>query len=227
MTAPSSGAIYPLTILGTLAPPTLEAARTLHNETAGKPESVAAAQSLGDLSHMVYVPAEGDEGGKRVFFILDLWNDLGGLNQFFANPQVQEEAGRIFTTRDPVVWAPADGFFTYHLPAPTGKNDRFLGVLRGTVTSREQVRAAINATAMTHINTARKLEQLSHEVYFRLSPPDAPESLELLALDTWTNLAGMQEHYSHPDYIKNFDGIFTAQPWTALMKHPAGEWVQW
>ena len=45
-----------LSIQGTLASATLDAARALHNQTAGARESVAAARALGDMSHMVYVP---------------------------------------------------------------------------------------------------------------------------------------------------------------------------
>ena len=56
--------IYLLSIRGTLSAPTLEESRSIHNETAGAPANVAAAQSLGDLSHMVYVPAGGPEAGR-------------------------------------------------------------------------------------------------------------------------------------------------------------------
>src|SRR5205823_11841342 len=83
---------YLLSIRGTLSPPTLEAARKVHNETAGAPQNVAAARSLGDLSHMVYVPLGGGEpeAGAGEFLIMDIWNSMDGLNQFFANKQVQE-----------------------------------------------------------------------------------------------------------------------------------------
>src|SRR5438093_807759 len=109
---------YLLAIRGTLAPATLEAARIIHNETAGAPPNVAAARSLGDLCHNVYVPPDLPTAGAGEFLILDVWNNLEGLNQFFANPHVQEQGGQIFSTRDPVVWTPAQGFFRYHLPAP-------------------------------------------------------------------------------------------------------------
>lgn len=215
---------YLLTIPGTLALPTLEASRTLHNETAGAPASVAAAQALGDLSHMVYVSTHV-EGG---FFIMDVWNNLDGLNQFFANAQVQEQAGRIFAKRDPVVWAPAPAdFYTYHLPAPTGQNDRIIGVVRGTVSSREQARALNNQAIQGSINQARKLGDLSHDVYFRLTSPGEPPSLEFLAVDVWTNLEGPQKLYEDPAFLEIFGQLFTAQPATWILQHPAGEWVEW
>src|SRR5207302_5969210 len=127
--------IYLLTIRGTLAPSSLEAARQVHNQTAGAPDGVAAAKSLGDLSHMVYVPVNKE---LAELFIMDLWTSPSGLNQFFSDPQVQQGAALIFTQRDPVVWEHAEGFFTYHLPAPTGHNDRFFGLIRGPVVSRER-----------------------------------------------------------------------------------------
>ena len=123
--------IYLLAIRGNLAPNTLEAARGVHNSTAGHPANVAAAKALGDLSHMVYVPLQASADNE--FLILDLWNSLEGLNQFFANPNVQEQAGQIFSRRDPVVWAPDGDFASYHIPAPFGKHERYVAVVRGTV----------------------------------------------------------------------------------------------
>ena len=73
---------------------------------------------------MVYVPTEQQDGnGAGEFLILDIWHSMEGLNTFFANPQVQEQAGQIFSSRDPVVWAPADGLTGYHFPAPPGRTN--------------------------------------------------------------------------------------------------------
>src|SRR6185369_10207093 len=100
--------IYLLAIRVTLAPTTLEEARKVHNMTAGNPDGVAAAKSLGDVSHMVYVPMDhdGHEKGKGAgeFLILDLWTSVDGLNTFFSDQHVQEGGAMIFTQRDPVVW---------------------------------------------------------------------------------------------------------------------------
>jgi hypothetical protein len=216
--------VYLLTIPGTLASPTLEMSRVLHNETAGAPANIAAAQALGDLSHMVYVPTHEDGG----LFIMDVWNDLEGLNQFFAHPQVQEQAGRIFSKRDPVVWAPAPAdFFCYHLPAPTGQHERILGVVRGIVPSREQARTVNNQAIQASINQARKLGDLSHEVYFRLTPPGEQLSLEFLAVDVWTNREGPEQLYQDPAFLESFGQLFTAPPSTWILQHPAGQWVEW
>lgn len=222
-----SMSLYLLTIRGTLAPATLESARTIHNETAGAPASVAAAQSLGDLSHMVYVPANGHAGGAREFLILDVWNNPDGLNQFFANPQVQEQAGLIFSTRDPVVWLPADGFLSYHLPAPYGKNERIVAVVRGRVRSRSEAQAAHNAIVAAQINKARRAGDVSHQAYFRLAPPETPEALEFFAVDVWMSAAGMGEYYEDPEFLRGAQELFAAPPSTSVWTHPAGDWVEW
>src|SRR5215212_4613434 len=65
--------IYLLTIRGTLAPASVEDARTLHNQTAGAPESIAAARALGDVSHMVYAPVPPAEDGPGEVLFIDFW----------------------------------------------------------------------------------------------------------------------------------------------------------
>lgn len=79
--------IYLFTIFGTLAH-SLEATRQIHNRVAGAPEDVAAAKSLSDLSHMVYMSV--DEQLAK-FVIMDQWTNLSGFNQFFSEPERQKK----------------------------------------------------------------------------------------------------------------------------------------
>jgi quinol monooxygenase YgiN len=217
--------MYLLAIRGNLAPKTLEAARALHNSTAGHPANVAAAKSLGDLCHMVYVPLQASPDNE--FLILDVWNSLEGLNQFFTNPTVQEQAGQIFTRRDPVVWAPAGDFISYHIPSPFGKNERYVAVVRGTATSREDAQARHNALIAKATGKARRRGHLSHDAYFRLSPPGTPESNEFFAVDVWMNAAGMGEHYQDPEIMAGIGPMFAGMPTSSIWVHPAGDWVEW
>jgi len=218
---------YLLSIHGTLAPKSLEAARTIHNDTAGAPASVAAARSLSDLSHMVYVPIEtsGPQAGE--FLILDLWNKLEGLNTFFADQHVQEGGNLIFSQRDPVVWQPAEGFLSYHFPAPFGKNERYVAVVRGTVRSRGAAQAVHNALVGKSIMKARANGNLSHEAYFRVTPPGAPESLEFFAVDVWMDSQGMGRHYEDPEFMPALMEMFAAEPAATVWVHPSGNWVEW
>jgi hypothetical protein len=220
-------AVYLLSIFGKLKPRTLDAARAIHNETAGAAPNVAAARSLGDLSHMVYVPIDhpGPEAGD--FLIMDLWNSLEGLNQFFADAHVQAGGDQIFSQREPAVWQPAEGFVSYHLPAPHDKPDRFVGVVRGRVRSHDEARAVHNALAGGAVNQARAAGNLSHEAYFRVAPPGAPEGLEFFAVDVWMDGKGMQMYYDDEEFAKGLMQMFTAEPAATIWVHPAGSWVEW
>jgi len=223
--------LYLLTIRGTLSPDTLEAARKVHNQTAGDPAGVAAAQSLGDVSHMVFVPMQHDghdkTKGAGELLIMDLWYSMDGLNTFFADKQVQQGGAMIFSERDPVVWAPAEGFTSFHIPAPFGENDRIIAIVRGTVNSKEEAQK-LHDTAMTKtISKARKLGMLSHEAYFRMAAPGSPEALEFLGVDVWMNGEGMGDFYGDEDFLAGFNHLFTSEAADSVWVHPKGEWVEW
>ena len=219
--------LFLLAIRGTLASPTIAEARKLHNSTAGHPANVAAAQSLGDLSHMVYVPMEKPKKGAGEFLILDIWNSMDGINQFFANPTVQEQAGQIFTQRDPVVWTAAEGFANYHIPAPFGMNDRIVTTARGTVKSVDEARKLHNISTVKTLAKAHKGGNLSHESYFRMAAPGSPEAMEYFGLDVWTSADHMMEYYEDPDFLAGYDHMFTSEAVTGMWQHPTGEWVEW
>ena len=219
--------LYLLAIRGILASPTPEAARALHNQTAGAPANVAAARSLGDLSHMVYVPAQPSGPGAGEFLILDVWNSMDGLNQFFANPHVQEQAGQIFSKRDPVVWTPADGFYNYHFQAPYACPERTVAIVRGAVRSWPEAQQVHNDLVTAQVNAARQAGDMSHDVYARLAPPNSPEAMEIFAVDIWYSAAGMGAYYQTPQFLSGFQQLFAAQPSTSVWIHPAGEWVEW
>jgi hypothetical protein len=227
ITMETNRTVYLLSIFGKLKSKTLEAARSTHNETAGAAPNVAAARSLGDLSHMVYVPIDrtGPEAGD--FLILDLWNSLEGLNKFFADPHVQQGGDMIFSQREPLMWQPAEGFVSYHLPAPYDKPDRFVGVVRGRVSSRADALAAHNALAGGAVNQARLAGNISHEAYFRLAPPGSPETLEFFAVDVWMDGKGMQAYYDDKEFAKGMMQMFAAEPSASIWVHPAGTWVEW
>jgi hypothetical protein len=223
--------IFLLTIRGTLAPATLEEARKVHNMTAGNPEGVAAAKSLGDVSHMVYIPVDHDghdkSKGAGEFLIMDQWTSIEGLNTFFADKHVQEGGAMIFTERDPVVWTAAQGFTSYHIPAPSGMNDRFITTARATVQSLEEACVLHNKAVAKTISKARKAGNLSHESYFRLAAPGSPEALEWLGVDVWMRPDEMMSLYEDPEFLEGFNHMFTEEANVGVWTHPEGDWIEW
>jgi hypothetical protein len=180
---------------------------------------------------MVYVPMphDGHDAPKGVgeFLILDLWKSPEGLNTFFSDHQVQEGGAMIFSSRDPVVWAPAEGFTSFHIPAPFGKNDRIVAVVRGTVKSREEAQKLHNSAVSKTLSKARKHGLLSHDAYFRLAAPNSPEALEFFGLDVWMSGEGMGELYGDPDFLEGFNHLFASEATDSVWVHPQGEWVEW
>jgi hypothetical protein len=209
---------------GMVRPSTAEEARQTHNATAGDPAGVAAAQALGDFSHLVYVPA-GEWTGELMF--MDQWTSAEGLQQFFANPQVQAGATTLFTAYDPVVWRPADGFHAYYIAAPLGPRDRIVAMLRGTVTSLDTARAAMNETWQQRVLAAHRQGLDSHEMFVRLAAPGSPEALEILGVDTWSRRYGLPTVYDDPTFRQALYGLFASQPKSWVLHRPAGEWIEW
>ncbi len=214
-----------LTVRGTLVPKSLDAARKLHNETAGSAPGIAAARALGDLSHKVYTPvvkAGGTEEGELLF--IDYWMNPQGIGQFFSNHNVQEQGNNLFAKRDPVVWMPAKGAFAFNLPAAQGRNDRWLGIVRGVVKSPDACIEAFRGALASKLPDARRRGQISHEIYFRVPMPGESLPAEMIGVDVWYDAEGMQEHYRE---IKGLDGAFAAKPAMSVWEQAQGGWSEW
>ena len=212
-----------LTVRGT-AIRTGDAMRTVHNETAGSPQGIAAARSLGDLSHKVFVPKGGDAKPDELLF-LDIWVEAGGIQKFFSHPDVAAQGAQLFTTKDATVWMPARGSYSYNLPAPRDKHDRFVGLVRGPIASPEKSIDIFREADARAVADARKRGLLSHELFIKLAAPGAP--LELLGIDVWCDEAGMNAHYADATHMKALSGAFTGMPSASIWQQAPGVWSEW
>lgn len=130
------------TVRGPLAAKDLEGGRQAHNMAAGSDQGVAAARSFSDLSHAVYVPAKPKGAGAGELLIIDYWSNPAGIGTFFSDPQVQQGGKLVYSDREAVVWERTPGLPHFSLPAPYGRNDRWVGLARGPIESREKADAA-------------------------------------------------------------------------------------
>jgi len=212
-----------LTVRGTVIP-TGDELRELHNQTAGSAEGVAAARSLGDLSHKVYLPVPGLPGAseKELLFI-DVWRDGQGLATFFSDAQVQHGASLLFSEREAAVWMPATGAFGFELDAPTDRPGRYVGIVRGPVSGPAEATAVFAELMALHLADARRRGQLSHQLYVSLPQPDAVT--EVLGIDVWADPAGMGEHYAQ---LSGFERAFSGEPATSVWHADSGgQWTEW
>ncbi len=212
-----------LTVRGTSVR-TGDAMRVLHNETAGSPQGIAAARSLGDLSHKVFAPLGGDAKPDELLF-LDVWVDPAGIQKFFAHPDVAAQGAQLFKHKDPTVWMPARGSYSYSLPAARDKHERYVGIVRGPIASPEQAIEIFRAIDRGAVADARKRGLLSHELFIKLGPPGAP--LELLGIDVWCDRAGMDAHYDDPTHMQGLGKAFTGEPSASTWQQAPGMWSEW
>ena len=215
------------TVRGKPAAATHDGVRAAHNQVAGSDEGVAMARSFGDLSHAVYVPADHGGGAPREMLFIDYWNSPEGLVAFFANEQVQQGGKLVFAERDYVLWANTPGLPRVSLPAPEGRNERFVGLVRGPVVSREGAETLLMEATRKAINTNRAKGLMAREWYFRLTGPSEAPSLEAIGYDLWFDAEGMEEVYADPAEMAPLANLFSARPDTSVWKKPAGQWVEW
>jgi hypothetical protein len=201
----------------------VEETRATHNATAGSAEGVAAAKSLGDLSHNVF--AGSDHEGEVLF--VDLWNSLTGLGQFFSNPQVEAGAGLLFESRDAVVWAPTSGFGDFHLAIPAGRFVTGLGLLRTKVNSLEKAAAGFGAYANATINQARSHGIVSHTTWTRVPNPGEEPVAEVIGVDLWLDADRMGTYYALSIGFEHLGPVFSGQPDTSTWRSAPGEWIEW
>lgn len=217
-----------LCIRGTLAAGNKhDVARETHNMTAGDPEGVKLARSMGDLSHKVFVTSGGPNNGAKddELLILDVWQTPEAIQKFFANGAVQGGGAKLFKNREPAVFMPAKGAMTFNIVAPMGKPDRYTAVLRAKVKSPEAAIESFRAHQQQFINAGRQRSQLSHELYVKLEGPGKDALIEILAVDTWFDAAGMAAHYT--ETMGGLMSAFAEPPTTSVWTQPPGAWVEW
>jgi len=221
---PDAGSdIFLLTVLGTPTTGAGPTARDLHNATAGDPGGVARAKAAGDLSHNVFVPTDAAESG---LLFIDTWNSPAGFGAFFADPQVLQGAAALWADRDATFWMAATGFGSYRLPVPSTATPGAVGLMRAPVSSLEAAGAAFRADAASKVNAARQLGLIGHELWVPVAAPGSDPVLEVLGVDTWLTVDGMNEWYAQAEYPE-LAPVFTGAPVTSAWKPAGSDWVEW
>lgn len=229
---------------------TLQEARAIHNAFTGEgPQpGIEIARALGDLSHNVYTPAKsvevGPAGPLAEVLFADYWADPVDMETFFANPVAQQAGDRLFSSREETEWAFAPDGFTFWVPAPHDLPPRYLATVRAPVRSAEETVAALGKIVSAGILTARRRGQISHALFVRradvatrrpaantrrdgghaVAQPSAP--VEILALDWWSTLEGLHEHYGDATTVDALQQAVAGPVETTVWQQEAGftEW---
>jgi hypothetical protein len=180
--------------------------------------------------------------GELLF--IDYWADLGGMETFFSNPFAQEAGDRLYSSREESEWMPARDAFTFHVPAMAGTPARFVGMLRVSVHAASGATARLAKLVSTNLRASRRLGQLSHSLFVRQASVVAArpasntrrsggedqvgpwEQVEILAVDFWSTLEGLKEHYSDPTATSGLDGVLAGPLALSVWEQVSGfsEW---
>ena len=217
-----------LTVKGKTKTDSVESTRQLHNQTAGHPDGVAAAKALGDMSHMIFMPAESADKFIPELLFLDICVNLEGMQQFFSDKQVQGGAAMMFESREAIVWTKLGAFINFDLMAPTGMNKRIVGIIQGKVESIEKAQKIHNESTAKTAAAMRNNGIISHNFYVRAAEPGSSEVLEILGVDVWMSAQGMGNFYGSSEFRESgIHAMFSEKPATSTWTHPGGEWVEW
>jgi hypothetical protein len=206
----------------------LDKTRKMHNEfvDGGPQPGREIARALGDLSHNVYTPAQGVDGAPAAssneLLFVDYWADPQAMETFFAHPAALDASDGLFTSREEAEWACAPDGFSFYVPAPHSAPPRYLGVIRASVQSADAASASIGSLVAEGLGTARRRGQLSHTLFIRNADtvaqrpaantrrehqetlPQLGGPVEVLALQWWSTLDGLVEHYRDEAAVGEF-----------------------
>jgi hypothetical protein len=215
MTASMNSLVVHLT-RGITNPTTVDGARELHNEfvARGTPPGIDIAQSLGDVSHAAYLPADPapDASTPGELLFLDAWLDPEPMERFFADPLAKKAGERLYSSREESEWWPAPDAFSFHLPAPADSEEHFFTTMRAHVSSDRDAIAALSSLVRADLGTSRRRGHLSHGTFVRtgeaaLARPASNArhhttahavdgQVEVLTIDTWSTHDGLPDHYA-------------------------------
>lgn len=238
------------TTRGILNPERLSEAQAMHNAfvTEGPQPGIEIARSLGDLSHNLHTPVEGlgnlSAASPGELLFIDSWADAGGMETFFSNPFAQGAGDRLYSSREEAEWRPARDAFTFHVPAVAGTPARFVGMMRAPVRAASDAVTVFSELIWANLPASRRLGHLSHQLFLRHAAvvearpasnarrsggEDTAlpvEPVEVLAVDFWSTLEGLTEHYRALLSTNGLDKVLAGSLTVSVWEQARG-FVEW
>lgn len=205
----------------------LATSKMIHDNFAGGGK--AQAQALCDQGHYVFLnllppPDGGAPPPSDAALVIDLWNDLNGLQQFIQSPDVQSFLGMLYTAPPEVtITVHPDGFTEWGMLDPINQGmPLFAFSIRDTFKSSTVAQEAIdhNSVANQAKASAMAAGDVAHRTYLVQS-----NTRQFQAIDLWNNLSGPSAVYGDPNFQAAFGAIFSAPP--MIEGYTATDWVQW
>ena len=212
---------YAVLVRGELFTTDLDEAQTLHDMLASGGEE--AAKEAGDFGHDALLGTDILGTTPNEFLGLDRWNDLAGLEAFYADPAFQEAFGMLFAAPPTVeVFAHQPEWHGWgSLTAGDPHDPYFFVVVRGRLADEPAAsQAKHDAVAAGGEMDAKALGDVAHVVFTGVA-----DSREFLAIDVWSASDGIAALYGDPAFQEAFATLFEAPP--SLGVYQSTSWHQW
>ena len=213
---------YAVLVRGELFTADLTAAQDYHDTLAAQGEQPA--KDAGDFGHDALLGTTLLGTTENAFLGLDRWDNLAGLEAFYADPMFVQAFGMLFSA------PPAVETFQYQpewhnwgdLTSGDSAPQYFFVVVRGHLVEADPAAAqmAHDAVAAGGEATAAMLGDMAHVVFTGVQDPQ-----EFLAIDIWHDSTNIETLYTDPDFVMAFASLFDAPPTIGV--YQSTNWHQW
>lgn len=225
-TTPDGSAPPPLwavLIRGQLAAADLATSKGSHDALSKGGE--AAAKAAGDIGHDALLGTKMLGTTENEFLAIDLWNDVNGMQKFYADPNFAKAFAALFKAPPPqpelFVHQP-----TWHnwgdMTSGDSHSPYYFVIARGRLkaTDPKVAQTAHDQVAAAGETAVKAAGDVAHVVYTGLTDPR-----EFLAVDIWKDATNLVKTYSDPNFVKGFASLFEGQPTVQVYK--STDWYQW
>ncbi len=219
--APPAGT-WAVLVRGALASTDLAKMKTTHDAVAKGGET--AAKAAGDQSHDVLLGTKLLGTTENEFMGLDTWNNLSGLQKFYADPNFIKAFSTLFKSAPaPEIFVKQDKWHGWgDLKSGDAHKPYYFVVARGTLKEKDasKAKAAHDAVAAGGESIVKAAGDVAHIVFTGLKDPQ-----EFMAIDIWKDSANIAKTYTDPNFAKGFAALFSGTPTIAVYK--STDWHQW
>jgi quinol monooxygenase YgiN len=212
---------YAAVVRGTLASSDLAQAKATHDQIASGAE--AQAKAAGDHAHDVLLGTMLLDSVPNQFLAIDRWDDAAAMQAFYADPQVQQAFGSLFSQ------PPTIEYFTYHPDwvswGDMTSGDAFdpyyfhfaIGTLKDTDTAKNKTYHDMVASGGKQPSI--DAGNVAHVVFLGLT-----DERQFLAVDIWKSDTNIEAFYTNPQFVMAFAPLFESVSQPVFV---STDWHQW
>jgi quinol monooxygenase YgiN len=199
----------------------LSQAKAAHDQIAKGGE--ASAKQAGDIAHAVLLGTNILDGVPNEFLAMDRWTDSTAMKAFYANPQIQQAFGTLFSSPPTIdYFVSADGWVSWgDMHSGDAYTPHYVHLALGTLSSKDTAtnEAAHNQVASGGKDPSIGAGNVAHVVWLGLE-----DAQQFNGVDIWKADDNIQAFYTNPQFVAAFSQLFTS---VSQPVYVSTDWYQW